>query len=81
MPRLRDLSGDQVLDVLLDFGYRVVAQDGRHLKLRKMTGWGEATTMTFPMMKELDKLTIAAIYHEACQYAGEDRLWPRFYQP
>ncbi|MBF8299218.1 MAG: hypothetical protein HW397_267, partial [Dehalococcoidia bacterium] len=58
MSRLRELSGAQVLDILLDFGYLVAAQDGRHLKLKKMTGTGESGTITFPMMKELDKLAL-----------------------
>lgn len=80
MPRLRELSGEQVLDILMDFGYLVAAQDGRHLKLKKMTGRGEAKTLTFPMMKDLDKLTLTAIYHEASQYVPEDRLRARFYE-
>lgn len=81
MSRLRDLSGEEVLDILMAFGYGIVAQDGRHLKLRKLSGRGEAKSMTIPMMQVLDKLTLAAIYHEASQYVPEDRLHQRFYEP
>ena len=81
MARLRDLSGDQVLDILLAFGYIIAAQDGRHLKLRKVSGRGQGTTMTFPLMKELDRLTLTTIYHEASQYVQQERLRLRFYEP
>ena len=80
MPRLRELSGEQVLDILIDFGYLVAAQDGRHLKVKKLTGRGESKTITFPMMQDLDKLTLTAIYHEASQYVPGDRLRLRFYE-
>lgn len=81
MPRLRELSGDQVLDILMAFGYGIAAQDGRHLKLRKLSGKGHMTSMTFPLMKELDRLTLTAIYHEASRYVSLDRLRNRFYEP
>jgi len=80
MPRLRDLSGEQVLDILIDFGYLVAAQDGRHLKVKKSISPGTPKTITFPMMQDLDKLTLTAIYHEASQYVSEDRLRARFYE-
>ena len=80
MPRLRDLSGDDVIGVLRDFGFAVVERKGELVKLRKMTGRGEARTMTFPRVPVLDRLTLTAIYHEASQYVLEVRLRQRFYE-
>lgn len=80
MPRLRELSGQQVLDTLIDFGYMVASQDGRHLKMKKTVGRDVARTLTFPMMQELDKLVLTAIFHEARQYVSEERLRRRFYE-
>ncbi|MDQ7839605.1 MAG: type II toxin-antitoxin system HicA family toxin [bacterium] len=40
LPRLRRLSGDQVVAILARFGFMVHSQRGSHVKLRRVTTTG-----------------------------------------
>lgn len=78
MPKLRVLSGKDVLTILKTFGFDVDRQRGSHVKLRRLKE-GVRQTLTIPLHAELDKGTLRAIYHQALQYIPEAELRRHFY--
>lgn len=79
MPRLRRLSGSEVIRVLEQFGFTVHAQRGSHVKLRRVGSTGEKQTLTIPRHRELDTGTLRAIFRQASRYIPTEELWPYFY--
>ncbi len=80
MPRLKVLSGDDVLKIFSHFGFDIIAQKGSHVKLRRLLQNGAKQTLTIPLHEELDKGTLGAIYRQALRYIPEENLHPYFYQ-
>ena len=79
MPRLRRLSGSDVIRILESFGFVVHSQRGSHVKLRRLGSRGERQTLTIPSHRELDTGTLRAILRQASQYIPEEDLRPHFY--
>ncbi len=79
MPKLRRLSGDEVIAILKKFGFFVHSQRGSHVKLRRITASGEVQSLTIPRHKELDVGTLHAIFRQACRFVPEDELRKEFY--
>lgn len=79
MPKLRRLSGAEVIRILELFGFVVHAQRGSHVKLRRIGPAGEKQTLTVPRHPELDTGTLRAIFRQASQYIAESELRPYFY--
>ena len=79
MPKLKRLSASEVVSVLQQFGFVVVAQRGSHLKLRRISQAGENQTMTVPNHRQLDTGTCHAIYRQGSRYVSADSLRPFFY--
>lgn len=79
MPKLRRLSGAEVLRILEHFGFSIQAQRGSHVKLRRIGPAGEKQTLTIPCHQELDTGTLRAILRQASQYIPENELHPFFY--
>lgn len=80
MPRLRDLSGRQVLDILARLGFQVIRTKGSHVHLRLQTN--EATCyVTVPVhrKKSLPPGTLRSIYRQALPCVPEDELRELFY--
>ena len=78
MPKLRVLSGQDVLKCLAAHGFERHSQNGSHIKLRRVTGQ-QAQTLTIPNHKELDRGTLQAIYHQALRFIPDSELRPYFY--
>lgn len=78
MPKLKVLSGAEVVRILAIFGFRVASQRGSHIKLRRVEA-GSSQTLTIPNHKELDRGTLGAIYRQATRYVSESELRPHFY--
>jgi len=78
MPKLRVLSGKDVINILQSFGFSVLYQKGSHMKLRKVVN-GDKQTLTIPNHTELDKGMLIAIYRQALRYVPEAELRPHFY--
>ena len=78
MPKLKVLSGAEVVRILAIFGVRVASQRGSHIKLRRVEA-GSSQTLTIPNHKELDRGTLGAIYRQATRYVSESELRPHFY--
>jgi len=48
MPNLRRLSGSEAIHILEQFGFTVFAQQGSHVKLRRISLSGEKQTIAIP---------------------------------
>ena len=80
MPKLRVLSGKEIVKILSKFGFEVVSQRGSHVKLRRILPNGAKQTLTVPLHDELDKGTLKAIFRLASRYIPEDKLRNYFYR-
>ncbi|MCP4544490.1 MAG: type II toxin-antitoxin system HicA family toxin [Chloroflexi bacterium] len=79
MPKLRRLSGAQVIRILEHFGFTVHSQRGSHVKLRRIAPDGVKQTLTIPQHRELDTGTLRAIFRQASRYILAEELRPHFY--
>ena len=79
MPKLKTLSGEEIIEILKKFGFSILAQKGSHVKLRRIIGNDLRQTLTIPNHKELDKGTIKAIYSQLSRYISEEELRIHFY--
>jgi predicted RNA binding protein YcfA (HicA-like mRNA interferase family) len=79
MPRLKVLSGRDVITILASFGFIEESRRGSHVKLRRISPSGERQTLTIPNHAELDKETLRAIYRQSLKYLIEAELNPHFY--
>jgi len=77
-PKLRRLSGNEVIDIFNLFGFRIHTQKGSHVKLRRVVE-GRKQTLTIPVHDEIDSGTLRAIVRQASRYIAESDLWPHFY--
>ncbi len=64
MPKLRTLSGSEVLGILAEFGFQPL---------------GQTQTLTIPNHKEIDRGTLHAIFRQACRFVAESELRPRLF--
>lgn len=79
MPKLKRLSGQDVVRILESFGFAQVSQRGSHVKLRRVLADGLKQTLTIPAHSELDTGTLKAIYRQAGRYILEAELHSHFY--
>lgn len=79
MPKLRRLSGADVVRILEAFGFEVHLQRGSHAKMRRIGPDGTKQTLTIPLHRELDSGTTRAVFRQASRYIAEDELRPHFY--
>jgi len=79
MPKLKTLSGKEIVKVLSRFDFEVASQRGSHVKLRRVLSDGTKQTLTIPLHEELDKGTLRAIFRQALRYIPEEDLKPHFY--
>ncbi len=79
MPKLRRLSGDEVLAILSRLGFQIHAQRGSHVKLRRLSSTGDQQTLTIPRHRELDRGTLHAILRQVARYVPEEHLRSHFY--
>jgi len=77
MPKLKILSGEDVIKILQHFGFSIVKQTGSHIKLQRILGVKQ--TLTIVNHKELDRGTLRAIYGQALRYVSEAELREHFY--
>lgn len=79
MPKLKTLSGQEVVDIFSALGFIVANQRGSHIKLKRVVSPDTAQTLTVPLHGELDKGTLKAIYRQALRYIPQDELRKDFY--
>lgn len=78
-PKLKRLSGKEVISILNKFGFAPFTQRGSHIKLRRIGSAGDKQTLTVPFHGELDVGTLRAIIRQASRYVPEEYLKPYFY--
>jgi predicted RNA binding protein YcfA (HicA-like mRNA interferase family) len=78
MPKLKRLSGAEVVSILETFGFYVKSQKGSHIKLRREIDENQQT-LTVPNHRELSTGTCRAIFNQASAYIPEDELSEYFY--
>ena len=80
MPRLRRLSGAQVIRILSQFGFEVIRIKGSHHILRRVVE-GQTQTINVPVHanKDLAAGLLRRLYRDSCRYIPEDELYPHFY--
>jgi len=79
MPKLRRLSGSEIVKILSIFGFSIFSQRGSHIKLRRITESGEKQSLTIANHSQLDTGTCRAILRQASRYISADELKPYFY--
>jgi predicted RNA binding protein YcfA (HicA-like mRNA interferase family) len=78
-PKLRQLSGRDVVRALATFGFEISAQSGSHVKLRRVLPGGQRQTLTIPLHAALATGTAHAIFRQASRYVPEADLRPFFF--
>jgi len=79
MPKLKILSGKEVIEVFKTFGFEIYGQKGSHVKLRRIRD-GMKETLIVPFHKMLDTGTLRAILRQAGRFIPPDELKKHFYQ-
>jgi len=59
MPKLRRLSGAEIVTILGHFGFTIHSQRGSHIKLRRTLADGRTETLTIPAHNELTRERVA----------------------
>jgi predicted RNA binding protein YcfA (HicA-like mRNA interferase family) len=80
MPKLRRLSGKQVIAILRRFGFEVIRIRGSHHQLQRVAD-DQEQLITVPVHRNepLPIGTLRSIYRQACLYIPETDLYPLFY--
>ena len=78
MPKLKQLSGKDLVSILAIFGFEVISQKGSHIKLQRIIN-DIKQTVTLPNHKELDKGTLKAILRQVSRFIPEDMLFNHFH--
>ena len=79
MPRLRRLSGAELVRIFRGFGFVLHSQRGSHIKLRRTRADGTTETLTIPGHHEIKRGTLHAIFGQATRFIPEADLRPHFY--
>lgn len=78
MPKLRSLSGDDLLRIFAQLGFVRTSQRGSHVKLYRDAA-GRRQILTIVLHRELDKGTLRAIFRQAVRFIPESELAPHFF--
>jgi predicted RNA binding protein YcfA (HicA-like mRNA interferase family) len=78
MPKLKVLSGKDLLKMFAIYGFEKIDQHGSHIKIRRVIK-DEKETLTIPMHNEIDKGLLKQILIQASRYIPEDKLRENFY--
>ncbi len=79
MPKLRVLSGSEVLSILREFGFQKSAQRGSHIKVRRILEGGQTQSLTVPNHDEIDRGTLHALFRQASRFIPEPELRAKFF--
>jgi predicted RNA binding protein YcfA (HicA-like mRNA interferase family) len=79
LPRLRRLSGHDVVRILGTFGFATESQRGSHVKLRRVLPDGTRQTLQVPLHRQLDSGLTRGIFRQASRYIAEDELRSHFF--
>jgi predicted RNA binding protein YcfA (HicA-like mRNA interferase family) len=80
VPRLRRLTGRDVLRALNAFGFELISTRGSHAKLRRVLADGTRQTLTVPLHRTLAPGTLHAVFRQASRYVAEADLRRWFFE-
>ncbi|MEX2029167.1 MAG: type II toxin-antitoxin system HicA family toxin [Candidatus Paceibacterota bacterium] len=73
MPKLKVLSGQEIISFLKQFSFVIDRQKGSHVNLSRNTISGKQNA-TIPNHKEISRGTLRTIYKQLSKYIPEDDL-------
>jgi predicted RNA binding protein YcfA (HicA-like mRNA interferase family) len=73
MPKLKRLSGKEVITLFQRLGFEIAGRKGSHVKLRRIEN-GVKQTLTIPDHPAIDTGTLKAILRHASAYVPEIEL-------
>ncbi len=79
MPKLKVLSGEDLIKIFQKFGFIIEGQKGSHVKLTHYSKDNIKQSITIPNHKEIDKGTLKAILRQASKYITEVDLKSHFF--
>lgn len=79
MPKLKVLSGADVVKILETFDFVQVSQKSSHIKMRGVTQEGGKQTLTIPNHKELGVGTVRGIFNQSSRFISREELAAYFY--
>lgn len=79
MPKLKILSGSDIVKILEKFGFSIFSQKGSHIKMKRILGGDIKQILTIPNHKEMDSGTLKAIFRQSGRFVPETELRPYFY--
>lgn len=79
MPKLRSLSGQEVIAILNLFVFVVHSQRGSHINLIRILENKRRQTLTVPNHKELNIGTLRAIFGQVSAFVPAEELRAYFY--
>jgi predicted RNA binding protein YcfA (HicA-like mRNA interferase family) len=80
-PKLKRMSGAEVVDTFSRFGFTIESQRGSHVKLVRIIKTGDRQVLTIPNHKEIDTGTLQSIIRQASKYIDPRTLKHHFYTP
>lgn len=78
MPKLKVLSGLEVLNIFMKFGFESISQKGSHIKIRRLHNEGKQT-LIIPNHKQLDTGTLRGILKQSSKFIPLEDLKKYFY--
>ncbi len=78
MPKLKVLSGHEVVKIFNHFGFVIQSQKGSHIKLSRKTS-AQTQVLVISNHREIDIGTLKAIFRQANKYISEKELFTFFY--
>ncbi len=77
MPRLRRLSGKQVIRIFEGFGFEIYSQRGSHVRLQRVvSGQEQRILVAVHGSKPIPPGTLHSIYRQGCRFVAESTLKP-----
>jgi len=77
-PKLKRLSGKEVVSIFEGFGFRIHSRRGSHVKLRRVVG-EDKQTLTIVTHGEIDVGTLRAIIRQASRFIPMSELREKFW--
>ena len=78
MPKLRNLSGKDVIKIFSSFGFEISRQKGSHISLSRIID-ARKLVLLAPNHKEMDRGTLHEIFKQALRFIPESELRKYFY--
>ncbi len=80
MPKLKRLSGKDLIKIFQSFGFEVLSQKGSHVRLQRIVeGKEQRLLVALHGSKEIKLGTLSSIYKQAVEFIPDDDLREHFY--